>query len=124
MKKSVAMKWVKALRSGKYKQGEGALKRTSRLDGNDMHCCLGVLCDISKQGEWSQKPDSFGYTDYHCINDSSDITIPLDVKKWAGMKSEEGERGGKKSKLVKLNDDSGYTFKQIANIIEKEWKDL
>jgi hypothetical protein len=34
-------KWLAALRSDKYQQGEGALSQ----DGN--FCCLGVLCDIA-----------------------------------------------------------------------------
>lgn len=41
MKKRHAMKWVNALRSGKYKQGQkGYLKR----DGK--YCCLGVLVEL------------------------------------------------------------------------------
>lgn len=32
--------WVKALRSGRYKQGKGQLNALGR------HCCLGVACDI------------------------------------------------------------------------------
>lgn len=43
MKKSIAMKWVKALRSGEYKQGQpGVLS-----DGQGGFCCLGVLCQVS-----------------------------------------------------------------------------
>ena len=42
MKKSIADKWVEALRSGKYKQGEGFLHSES----NNTYCCLGVLCEI------------------------------------------------------------------------------
>lgn len=41
MKKSIMTKWVKALRSGEYKQGFGYLCN----EGN--HCCLGVLCEIA-----------------------------------------------------------------------------
>ena len=40
MTEAIAMKWVSALRSGKYKQTKGALK--------DEHgfCCLGVLHEV------------------------------------------------------------------------------
>lgn len=38
MKKEHAIKWIKALRSGKYKQGD-----TGYLCINDGYCCLGVL---------------------------------------------------------------------------------
>jgi len=40
MKKNVAKKWVKALRSGKYKQSREMLKNSGG------YCCLGVLCEI------------------------------------------------------------------------------
>lgn len=43
MTKSEARKWIRALRSGKFKQGQGALCK----DGK--HCCLGVLCEINKE---------------------------------------------------------------------------
>lgn len=36
-------KWVEALRSGEYKQGQGALHRADE----DTYCCLGVACKIS-----------------------------------------------------------------------------
>lgn len=32
--------WINALRSKKYKQGKGYLKK------DDKYCCLGILCDI------------------------------------------------------------------------------
>lgn len=40
MKKEIADIWVKALRSGNYKQTEGHLK------AGDGYCCLGVLCEV------------------------------------------------------------------------------
>lgn len=44
MNTEIKSKWVKALKSKKYKQGKGALK--SYLNGKELHCCLGVLCDL------------------------------------------------------------------------------
>lgn len=41
MDKELKAKWVKALTSGRYKQGKGALKR----DGG--YCCLGVLREVT-----------------------------------------------------------------------------
>lgn len=43
MKKRIANKWIKALRSREYEQGFGKLK-----NGNK-YCCLGVLCEIAKK---------------------------------------------------------------------------
>lgn len=41
---------IAALRSGKYKQAVGRLRRT-RKEGGGM-CCQGIGCDISGRGEW------------------------------------------------------------------------
>jgi hypothetical protein len=42
MKAELKRKWIEALRSGKYAQGEGMLKNS---ETGEM-CCLGVLCEI------------------------------------------------------------------------------
>ena len=47
-------KWIAALRSGKYKQGKGALQR------NESFCCLGVLCEVA--GVHNFDHDGFGMT--------------------------------------------------------------
>lgn len=41
MKRELRDKWVAALRSGKYEQGQKTLVRDNR------YCCLGVLCDVA-----------------------------------------------------------------------------
>ena len=40
MKKELKDNWVKALRSGEYKQGRG------QLCMDEKYCCLGVLCEV------------------------------------------------------------------------------
>lgn len=40
MDAKIKAKWIKALRSGEYKQATGALRV------NDSYCCLGVLADL------------------------------------------------------------------------------
>lgn len=45
-------KWVEALRSGKYEQGQGSLR-----SADNRFCCLGVLCDLivqEERGVWTQ----------------------------------------------------------------------
>lgn len=41
-------KWVAALRSGEYKQGQARMKRIHE-DDTASYCCLGVLCEITGQ---------------------------------------------------------------------------
>ncbi len=55
LKPNVKAKWLEALRSGKYPQGEAAL-RTRMPNGTDSFCCLGVLCDVLSPNEWSPEP--------------------------------------------------------------------
>lgn len=45
--------WIRALRSGEYKQTKGALAK-QRPDGTDGFCCLGVVADVclSNRNEW------------------------------------------------------------------------
>ena len=39
-------RWVKALRSGEYRQAQNQLRRDNR------YSCLGVACDILGSGDW------------------------------------------------------------------------
>jgi hypothetical protein len=45
MDKKLKAKWIKALRSGEYKQGKGVLRSGTGKDAS--YCCLGVLCDVA-----------------------------------------------------------------------------
>ena len=53
MDKKIKKKWLKALRSGKYKQGRDALRIGNKF------CCLGVLCDLVDSGPWVEAGDDF-----------------------------------------------------------------
>lgn len=44
MNKKLKQKWIKALRSGEFKQCTGQLKAPKVKE----YCCLGVLCNIAK----------------------------------------------------------------------------
>jgi hypothetical protein len=95
-----AKKWVKALRSGKYKQARYRLRRDNK------YCCLGVACDISKLGKW----DGTIYLDSY-------LYLPRKVQKWLGLRSSGGEYYT--NNLTSFNDNN-WSFKKIADIIESE----
>jgi hypothetical protein len=81
MNKEVKAKWVAALRSGKYEQGDGALL----MDGK--FCCLGVLCDLHAKEtglKWSVEEGA------GCYLDDSELP-PKEVAKWAGLTAEDPE---------------------------------
>lgn len=102
MNNEIKEKWVKALRSGQYEQGQHYLK------SGDKFCCLGVLCDLAaKEGICEQVMDRF---------DDHDTLLPLSVQKWAGLAANP-HMGGRY--LSGMND-SGTPFKYIALVIEEE----
>lgn len=143
MKPEVKEKWLKALRSGEYKQ-------TIRfLHTKEGFCCLGVLCDIfAKENNFEWKEDVLGQGSNRLIlrlegTDEKQV-LPDHVAVWAGLIDEDGtpmrtvpvevvvsddgipmhtvsvKVKGRTSfvGLTRLNDD-GWTFAQIADVIEK-----
>ena len=125
MNSEVKAKWISALRSGKYQPTTRFLKKFLE-NGSIGHCCLGVLCEIyleeHPEATWKKHGDGcFGFIQIEGAESSAKY-LPNDVIEWAGL----GERNwqgrtpdGKKS-LAVLNDD-GVAFKDIADIIEKEF---
>jgi len=108
MNPEVKEKWVKALRSGEYKQGREYLRK------DDKYCCLGVLCDIyskAKNTKWVQRHYIEGCT----------VHLPPEVFIWAGL----AEPSPQVSETYLVNHNDGWegkkpkSFKQIARLIEK-----
>jgi hypothetical protein len=120
MKKRIKNKWIKALRSGDYKQTEGALR------AGDAFCCLGVLCNIHAQEhpEIAAKEKSPRYyMGAHGL-------LPPAVVEWAGLTNVATEENGdptdikvtyrdKETTLSNLNDSEELSFKKIAKVIER-----
>jgi hypothetical protein len=131
-------KWVKALRSKKYKQGKRVLKQKTKA-GVTRHCCLGVLCELYQQEQRRQKLDALPVSRRRAIIgdeiargstvykfDDSGATLPRPVRKWAGMRTDEGffrEPVRAAESLTDMND-TGCTFTRIANAIEAKYKEL
>jgi hypothetical protein len=135
MKKNIAEKWIKALRSKRYKQGKGALKYKTRA-GTTRHCCLGVLCELYQKEHarklttrrsaeqftdkgWVDIPKGSKFTMF----DSHSGDLPAKVMRWAGIKSEDGVIRSTDECLVAINDE-GSSFEKIADIIEDRVKEL
>lgn len=121
MNENIKKRWVEALRSGKYKQGHGALwnPRTDRF------CCLGVLCEIARQDGLLQ-PGKFG----GFVEDDSgyeyDAYVPIPVRMWAGLDEcdphviyDKGESENWYVTLSQLNDTLNLNFSEIADLIER-----
>jgi hypothetical protein len=132
MKPSVKKKWLEALRSGKYKQARGTLRKLAGRDA--AFCCLGVLCELHRKavgtGSWSEDDGHWRY-----LGEIS--RLPREVAKWAGLESYNPEVsfGGVNCRLSTLNDGFGgdmsstderrskiepQTFENVALIIEEQ----
>lgn len=115
--------WINALRSGKYAQGKSYLRL------GDEFCCLGVACDLQKPilGEWYDDGTGGEYT----------IAGPAFLPKQAQELYRIATEGGDYSDAVSFDysfttfdysfttslatlNDAGYTFAEIADIIERE----
>lgn len=140
MKKEIAKKWVRALRSKKYRQAKGLLK-TKTKSGPASHCCLGVLCELYQQ-ERKKNKKSLLDTDDHSARESGldlpktnrvfefngeSTALPDVVRAWAGIADDAGcfrgdfllERGDKLYNSLAEMNDSGCRFSTIADVIEK-----
>lgn len=79
MNKTIKRQWIKALRSGKYRQGHNSLATWDQEAQAFEYCCLGVLCEIAIPGEWvcTTAPDQVdkifkrgsGKVDYNYVTD-------------------------------------------------------
>ena len=107
--------WIEALNSDEYKQTRNKLKDSTGF------CCLGVLTDLyikEHNEEW--KVNWCG--DYYFGEWSS--TLSNEVMNWAGIYDCMGRLNepvgvGEFDTLAILND-GGYSFKQIAQVIEEQ----
>lgn len=114
MKPEILNKWVKALRSGKYEQGQNRLKT---LNGQPKYCCLAVLCDLHAQ------ENGTGWVDYKASKAGHYLGerhfLPEPVKEWAGLKDRDPQLG---KNTASEENDAGKEFKTIANLIVQAQK--
>ena len=111
---------VNALRSGEYKQTTEALK------SGDCYCVLGVACEISGVGEFIQNPRRQYLEEYKAGGTRSTSQLPFVVACHYGFPDgdpyiETLPNGDQGASLSTLNDDRGYTFDMLADVIEHEY---
>ena len=117
MDKAIGKRWVKALRSGKYKQGNAGVMK---LGG--CYCCLGVLREVIKSKDTSKFYLTFEET----------ATCNLRTPKGTILKDPTNESYEIVSTLATLNDHGividgkfeRFTFEEIADVIEFEMENL
>lgn len=115
MDQGVKAKWVKALRSRKYKQGQSFLAQEYR--GKVYHCCLGVLCDIAvREGVIPSASRIEGNEPLYFGNEMK--FPPSEVLEWAGLPRKELSTGNPLLILAGMNDDGNKSFGYIAAYID------
>lgn len=107
MNAELKAKWLEALRSGKYKQGKGALR-----SAQNEFCCLGVLCDIVASDRWRTYAIIPAFTDLK--NKTYYGAPPSDLYPEYNVEVDAPHAGT----LISMND-NGKSFKEIAEYIEE-----
>lgn len=109
LRQTIREEWVKALESGEYKQGQGALE-TIDDEGNHCYCCLGVACLIAqKHGikvHFNEVDGRIGGGDFDI---QPEVACALKLSP------------GKEGELISLNDTDDRSFVQIADYIRENW---
>lgn len=121
MLKKYAVKWAKALRSGKYQQSRMALRNSKG------YCCLGVACEITG------RPLNRKIGGCFTIKGSNKTDfLPKVVQRALKMHSSNGAQkdgnslkiGQSLFKTLSRANDFGMSFSDIADYIEKNYKQL
>lgn len=122
MKKEIKDLWVKALRSGEFKQCRG------QLEQDEKYCALGVLAALALVEGHCSWNDGGRY-------DGKRYSLSAGIMLWAGIATNNKryltKNAGKvqckyengSNTIAGLNDE-GMSFQKIANLIETCWQDL
>ncbi len=109
LKREAKRAWLKALRSGKYRQATGHL-----CDNDGSMCCLGVLADVAIDTYWVKGS-------YHW-----DLVIPgsldRDTESYSlSQETAEHVRLDRRAQeqLIRMNDEQRMSFAKIADWVEE-----
>lgn len=121
MNKEFKKRWIKALRSGEYKQGRRVLNSVD----DDKYCCLGVACELLVKDKFLTKtrPPGGGPNSAYVLSVKPDEaefsrqnTLYLEKAICDKIEFEENDS----LKLAELNDLSYLSFEEIAKYIEEK----
>jgi len=113
------LKWIAALRSGKYKQTREALE-----DKNGF-CCLGVACKLAEEEGVVERFTNNLYISYGKIREHYNFKeenssyLPSFVMDWLCLRSPSGDLVQAPGESLASMNDRGASFEEIANTIEK-----
>lgn len=138
MDEKIKAEWVRRLRSGDYTQARETLIESDISEEGPVvegHCCLGVLVDYAIEAGCPSvryqdgsngavvevhRPEDYGWPEGDGgWMEFEDGDLPQEVADWAGLIGTNPELPSG-SPLIYLNDESGYTFEEIAKLIDEE----
>lgn len=100
--------WEKVLIHTTVEQGHGNLRKRVTPD-RSKYCCLGLACEVSGLGVWTQQGDEL-YA-YVVGTDTRSGTLPYHVDSFFGFTNREADL------FIRLNDTYGFTFQEIAQVV-------
>lgn len=89
---------------------------------NDTFCPLGILCEISKIGEWKEDPyhKEIKYYDVGLSELNRAVFFPpKQVYDWAGLSKDESKY---MTAFVATFNDGGASFKEVADALIEKYK--
>jgi hypothetical protein len=112
---------VAALRTDRFKQGQGNLAQ--KHDGQWLHCCLGVACEIAIESGVVLGVQERTSTITRKLFGGSGGHLPVEVQRWLGVRNDnlsvKDEHGY--TDAVSANDSDGWSFEMIADGLEKAY---
>ena len=114
MESQFKARYLEALRSGKYKQGDLSLRKVLFAPNGEVtsncYCVLGVACDLVDPNGWAP----YGSRSVGRFAHLGHSAVPSDyVRKVMGVTE------GEFKTLTRLNDERKWTFDEIALYIEE-----
>jgi hypothetical protein len=128
MNAEVKALWIRGLLSKEYEQGEGCLHSTH--PPTPAFCCLGVLCDLAVKAGALPPPVLIGHRMQMVYGKGREAgNLPTEVMEWAGLNTNDGSYhpvhgeayDGVYTCSLASDNDNGFSFAEIARIIEKHF---
>jgi hypothetical protein len=130
--REIAEDWVRALRSGRYAQGHGALRITDGAS-RPTYCCLGVLTQLGVERQALHRDNLKGgilsaaaHAWIESARPDSNLMVivrPGTAAALACPEAVSGRRAPFQATLSGLND-AHVPFTAIADLIEEQWASL
>ena len=118
MHKNIMEKWVRALRSGKYKHGR------CQLNSGNAYCCLGVLCEMFIAEGGTLNVRCLHRREDEVTEYNGETAYPPDaVLRWASIRSVSGQASSAEHSVAAVND-TADSFTPSIEYIEQHWENM